>query len=352
MNQKPINNKNKREETNLTQPEISIIMPVYNVGEYIETSLNAIRQQTFKDWECVIVDDGSTDSSAEICDRFAKEDSRFKVIHQANGGVSKARNVALDNSRGKYIAFVDPDDWPDKNYLEIFHTLIKKYDADVVQCGFSREFTAFSRRKSLVNTEKMISREEAIPLLLDSNGIPSLLWTKLYKKEIITEKFPEGKTYEDAYTMPLWFRNANKIVLSPEITYHYRMRKGSITKIGIAENHYDFVMACQRLGSFVHEMVPGKFPVHAKEAYLIKIYVSGAKTIARKEIDKNKRREVIERISRGIKAIHNPGLRYLGIKIGFRSFMLDRHPLFFEKLMRGVNKLDFHAKRRKNHLFE
>ena len=240
-------------------PEISIIVPIYNVEKYLHQSLDSIRNQTFSDWECILVDDGSKDSSPDICDEYAKEDQRFKVIHQSNGGVSKARNTGLENASGKYIAFVDPDDWVEKIYLETFHRLITKYDADIVQCGFSREFTEFSRKKPLTDKEKQLSRDEAIYLLLFPSGIPSLLWSKLYKKEVVKEKFPIGKTYEDAYTMPSWFLHAKKVVVSPDLTYHYRMRGKSITKAGVAQHHYDFIEACSRLGRIVNNAVPDKF---------------------------------------------------------------------------------------------
>ena len=334
-------------------PEISIIVPVYNVEKYLDHSLSTIKNQTFTDWECILVDDGSTDASPLICDRFSQEDKRFRVIHQKNSGVSVARNIGLDNARGKYISFVDPDDWCEKNYLETFHTLITKYDADIVQCGFTREFVSFSRKKHLTDKERVIDRDEAIHLLLKPSGIPSLLWSKLYKRDVITEKFPEGKTYEDAYTMPAWFKNVKKVVLSPELIYHYRMRGGSITKKGVASHHYDFIVACRRLADIVHETVPDRFDKEARDAYIQKIYVDGAKTISRKEADKELRKEIIQRISKEVaQELPEPVLKDTGMKIFLRSWILSRYPSLFIKMMRGVNKFDFYAKRRTKHLFE
>ena len=189
-------------------------------------------------------------------------------------------------------------------------------------------------------------------MLLNPNAIPSLLWSKLYKREIITDYFPEGKNYEDAYTMPAWFKNIKTAVLSPEITYHYRMRGGSITKIGVAEHHYDFITACNRLADIVHQETPEKFNDKDYYAYRQKIYVAGAKTIARKEADKSLRRMVLERISNEAKTIPSPGWKHTGLKISFRLFLLTRSPKLFERLMRGVNKFDFYAKRRTKHHFE
>lgn len=334
------------------EPEISIIVPIYKVEKYITYSLESLRRQSFTNWECILVDDGSPDNSGIIADNFSIQDDRFKVVHTQNQGVSAARNTALKLAKGKYISFVDPDDWVEDKYLETLYDLMIKYKADVVQCGFKREFTTNSRSKPLTDKEKVLGHQEAMMGLLSPYKIPSLLWNKLFRKKILTEDFPVGKTYEDAYIIPVWFRNVQKVVLSPEILYHYRMRKGSITKCGVALNHFDFVIACHNLGEMVNLEVPERFNDLEKEAYFYRVCIEGAKAIARNEADGELRRNTILKIKDIMNGIPFPSIRQSGIKIWFRSKLLTKHPAMFEKLMRVVNKADFHALYRRAHLFD
>ena len=115
--------------------EISIIVPVYNTEKYITRCINSILEQTFENWELLLIDDGSRDSSGKICDIFQKKDSRIKVIHKKNEGVSIARNLGITLSKGNYITFVDSDDWIDKDYLELMYIAIKKMNVDILVTG-------------------------------------------------------------------------------------------------------------------------------------------------------------------------------------------------------------------------
>ena len=333
-------------------PEISIIVPVYNVDKYLEKSLDSISAQNFRNWECIVVDDGSTDNSGIICDKIALKDNRFRVFHKQNGGVSSARNCGLENARGKYITFVDSDDWVEENFLTILYELITKHDADVAQCGFIQEFTTYQKKKPIVAEEKILGFEEAIEGLLHKDILPSYLWNKIYKKEIVDKKFPEGKNYEDAFTIPEWFKNVKKVVLSPTLVYHYRMRGRSITKIGVAKNHRNYVEACSHIADTVYSIVPSKFDLQSKNAYIVRITVDGAKTIARREKDKHEKNEALKWMSRLLRDIEIPGINNMGFRLWFRGNILARSPQLFEKLMRGVHKVDFYSIHRSNHYFE
>lgn len=333
-------------------PTISIIVPVYNVERYLQQCLEAIKDQTFKDWECILVDDGSIDKSGSICDQFEVMDKRFKVVHKENGGLSSARNLALEMVTGNFIAFVDSDDWPEPQYLETLYNLILKHDADVVQCGFKRVFLGYEREKSLVSSEIVLNKEETILSLLDSSRIPCFVWNKLFRREIITEKFPINQNYEDAYTVPFWLRNIRKMVLSPEIIYNYRMRKGSISNTSMAKNQYDYVVSSLYLADNVKETLPYKLDETSYIKYLLKVFIAGSKTIARREKDENMRHETIQRLSSDLKKRVDHIPSSLGLKKRFRVTVLLKNPLLFEKIMRAVNKMDFHANFRRHHLFE
>jgi len=117
-------------------PKISVIVPVYNVEKYLAKCIDSILAQTFTDFECILINDGSPDNSPAICDEYAKKDERMKVIHKENGGVSSARNTGLDIAQGEWITFADSDDWVDENYLELMYSNAIKNNCDLSICGF------------------------------------------------------------------------------------------------------------------------------------------------------------------------------------------------------------------------
>lgn len=119
---------------------ISIITPVYQAEKYLENLINSIINQTYHDWELLLIDDGSTDGSAEICDCYAHKDNRIRVFHKANGGVASARNQAMDMAKGDYLAFADSDDWVEPNWLEQLYTIAKEQEADIVVSDYYEEY--------------------------------------------------------------------------------------------------------------------------------------------------------------------------------------------------------------------
>lgn len=127
---------------------ISIITPIYQAEKYLEILINSIINQTYRDWELLLIDDGSTDGSAEICDRYAQKDKRIRVFHKANGGVASARNQAIEMSRGEFLAFADSDDWVEPDWLERLYTTAKEYDADIVVSDFYQEYSQNSVMRS------------------------------------------------------------------------------------------------------------------------------------------------------------------------------------------------------------
>ena len=143
-------------------PEISVIVPVYNVEKYLPRTLNSIIKQTFTNWECILIDDGTPDNSGKICDDFAEKDSRFKVIHQKNAGVSRARNTGLDNATGKWITIIDGDDWIDAETLET--ALNNSQNVDIVQWGYYRSSETEDFMKFVYKSEfSLNSKDESEP---------------------------------------------------------------------------------------------------------------------------------------------------------------------------------------------
>ena len=223
-------------------PKISVIVPVYNVEKYLSRCVDSILSQSFSDFELILVNDGSTDSSEKICDEYGKKDGRVKVIHKKNGGQSSARNAGIKNSIGEYISFVDSDDWISKDYLDYLYLLIKKYNADVSSANFiftSKEnikFPVYSREKLVKNTYSILQFYLKQDKMHGKNDFA--VWGKLYKKELFYDvKFPIGKIYEDNIINFEILKKCNRYVKSSKIIYAYFQRIHSTTKSKLLKKH-------------------------------------------------------------------------------------------------------------------
>ena len=214
----------------------SVIVPVYNVEKYLDKCLASILGQTFKDYECIIVDDGSPDNSNTIIDNYVKKDQRFKVIHQKNMGLSAARNVGLDIAKGDYITFIDSDDYIANDYLEKFASKITSTDADIVICGFIEVYAEYIKEVS----SKSENTDEIKKNIL-ADVLHAYPWNKCYKKDLFQNiRFPVNKIFEDLLTIPEVCLNAHKIVCIPEKLYYYnRQNLNSITSNLSTEKRYD-----------------------------------------------------------------------------------------------------------------
>lgn len=207
---------------------ISIIVPIYNVEKYLKRCIDSIVNQTYKKLEIILVDDGSTDKSSNICDNYAKEDNRIKVIHKKNGGISETRNIGIENCQGKFIGFVDPDDYIGKDLYNILHHNLIESDSDISICNFKTfEFESIDFTNIIGYIQ--YNNIDALKELIFDKKITSHLWNKLYKKELFDSiKFPLNKIYEDLSVMYLLFYKSKKIVFSNSIQYGYYQRANSL----------------------------------------------------------------------------------------------------------------------------
>ncbi len=219
-------------------PEISIIVPVYKVEQYLQRCLDSILAQTFTDFEAILVDDGSPDSCGEICDKYAQNDSRIKVLHKENGGLSSARNAALDIATGKYVMFVDSDDWVEPDFCKSAYELVSNKGVDIVSFGFNNVIIDDKSqiKKTLpraTQAPRFIHLSEAIEQLITRKDVIfNLAWNKIYIRELFDDvRFPVGRTYEDNATTYLLFIKAKKIYVSDVILYNYVKRNDSISAI-------------------------------------------------------------------------------------------------------------------------
>lgn len=227
---------------------ISIIVPVYNVSAYLHRCVDSILAQTYNNLEIILVNDGSTDNSGIICDNYALIDPRIKVIHKENGGLSSARNAGVEIAKGKYLGFVDSDDWIMPDMYEHLYLMLMQYQSDIsisacVRCKSTQEgANLVSNPKSFSMT--VYSQEEYIKkfMKIDSQTIEYYAWNKLYKKELLTkEQYPVGKTAEDVLGTYKAVLKANKIVQSDKITYFYYTNPQSITSSFSTEKANDLL---------------------------------------------------------------------------------------------------------------
>ncbi|MER1954324.1 MAG: glycosyltransferase [Desemzia incerta] len=230
-------------------PLISIIVPVYNVEKYIQQCIESILNQTYKQIEVILIDDGSLDSSGVICEEYAFLDPRVTVIHKENGGLSSARNVGLDKAKGKFIGFVDSDDWIDSRMYESMLHLALTHQADVVQCGYT-----------LINEQGKITREihfgdrrleskaEVEKAYYKTNEFSSVVWNKLYKADLFEElRFKVGKNNEDVFILTDAILHIQRMVNTPKCYYHYLQRKESIMGTSFTEKKFDRLEAGEYL---------------------------------------------------------------------------------------------------------
>jgi len=250
------------------QPIISVIVPVYNVEPYLEECVRSIRNQTLRDIEIILIDDGSPDNCPRMCDQYAREDERIQVIHQKNAGVSAARNAGLRVAKGKYIAFVDPDDWVDPDYLSIM--LDHMVPGGMAVCNFVLEWNPIMKRAS---TAIHLRKYEAVVLdrtdaqssvLRHSKGdkIKGFSWCKLYDRRLLETQqvaFCEDLTYieDEVFVLQYLSHITEKVVCVNEICYHYRYRRQSVS---------NFVI--RRYGEFDPQIFSGNVAVEREFRYI------------------------------------------------------------------------------------
>jgi len=236
---------------------ISVIVPVYNIENYIHKCIDSICNQTYKNLEIILVNDGSTDKSGIICDEFANRDKRIKVIHKNNGGLSDARNIGIKIAGGEFISFVDGDDYLCLTAYEELITEANKSNSDIVIFQYMYDFENAKIQSKMYFSEKEcnMSNIQALKILFTTNEQGGIVaWNKLYRKKIFIEnniEFPYGKLHEDYATTYKTFYYCNKISYYPKALYYYVQREGSITKQIYDEQHYAQIEAAQEILDFI-----------------------------------------------------------------------------------------------------
>ncbi|MBE5958646.1 MAG: glycosyltransferase family 2 protein [Lachnospiraceae bacterium] len=218
----------------MSKPIISIIVPVYKVEKYLNKCVDSVLNQTFTDFELILVDDGSPDKCPKICDDYAQKDNRIVVIHKKNGGLSDARNSGLEIAKGEFIAFLDSDDYAASDMYEKLYKQITENNADMAICNYihveETEDGIKELEKYQVPCNKSYNREQFIEELLKEHGgyfVP--VWNKLYRKYLFEGlRFPKGKINEDEFVIHHIVQKCNKIICISDKLHYYLHREGSI----------------------------------------------------------------------------------------------------------------------------
>ena len=225
---------------------ISIIIPVFNVKEYLDRCIRSVVSQTYTNLEIILVDDGSTDGSGPLCDLWSSKDSRIKVIHKENEGVAAARNDGLAITKGDYIGFADPDDWMESTMFEVLLNVIKRFNADIAICGFEEIKQTGTLIKQVAYT-RCYTREEALYELVRDADVQNYVWNKLFRRKCVpVNPFPGIRSISDLAGIYKFFQKAETVVQINRTLYHYIRREGSLVgKDGAMESHTNYCLAKQ-----------------------------------------------------------------------------------------------------------
>lgn len=226
----------------MEQALVSVIVPVYNVEQYLDQCLQSICNQTYKNLEIILVDDGSTDSSGKMCDQWDSRDDRIKVIHKANGGLSDARNTGIESAHGEYFCFVDSDDLVAEDLISHLYQIMNEYGAGISACGIAHLYESRELTIKQGWQVRLLTADEAICEMLYQTSFLVPAWGKLYRRTCFESiRFPVGMRFEDVAIMGDLFDVAGKIAFSSKQGYIYRHRANSITTSRFSPNDLDIV---------------------------------------------------------------------------------------------------------------
>lgn len=238
--------------------EISIIVPVYNVKGYLKKCVESLSVQKLNDYEIILVDDGSTDGSGKLCDELSNQYTNIIVIHKQNGGLSSARNAGLEVARGRYIGFVDSDDYVEKNMYSHLYEAIERTQKSIACCGrYLESSDDYITTEFILEKERIFTREEAIREILLLEKIDVSACDKLYRKELFSNlRYPVGRISEDAAVIFEIINKSNGVIHVGKPYYHYISRNGSITKSKYNVKRYDVMSNLNNTEKFIKDKYP------------------------------------------------------------------------------------------------
>ena len=258
---------------------VSIIVPVYNIDKYIDRCVQSIINQTYKELEIILIDDGSSDNSGTLCDIWKKKDKRIKVIHKTNGGAADARNMGIKQSKGELLSFIDGDDEVDKTMYEKLVNAMIRNQTDISMCRMEKieKTRTYPTRRFLkiLEEEMVFSGKDAMRYLLQDR-IDCSPCLRVYKRKLWDDlMFPVGNTNEDFAVLYKVFNSANSIVYIPEILYHYYYRENSVTSAKFSEKQFDKIDNSLEMVEYVQKnaselIMEARYYLVLQSTYLLK----------------------------------------------------------------------------------
>ncbi|WP_407372000.1 glycosyltransferase family 2 protein [Carnobacterium sp.] len=228
---------------------ISVIMPVYNTSSSLGDAVKSVLQQSYPEFELILINDGSSDSSPEICDLLAKTDKRIKVVHQENKGLSAARNKGIEVASGDFIAFIDSDDrFDNEAFLNFYEASVQHKDMTLYVMNFDKVYGNISLPKKKNKNKVIVDKNELIELIFNSSGVAFYTWNKIYHHSLFQKiAFPEGKIFEDIVTTYQLAKKSSKTVITSEVGYHYVRSSNTIVSSSFSPEYYDILTETEHL---------------------------------------------------------------------------------------------------------
>ena len=301
---------------------VSVIVPVYNVEKYVGDCIESLICQSYNNIEVILVDDGSVDSSGKICDEYAQQDTRIKVIHKENGGLSEARNFGITSATGEYYSFVDGDDFLSEDAILQMISLIKEKKCEIAVCNMIRYFEDGETEPFYVpsHTPKVLDGQDRFETLLQ----PSVC-NKIFRAELFDSvRFPKGKFYEDTFVYHVLLYNANRVVLTGYDGYFYRSRRSSILGQNVmTDRYFDFIEAVWLRTEFLLEK---EIQPYGNEACLslYSAVANAEKNITQTEDNQSKHFEAMQRYKVAYKQLIKSS--DISLKQKLRLFLLRSLP--------------------------
>lgn len=254
--------------------KISVIVPVYKVEAYLDKCVSSIVNQTYTNLEIILVDDGSPDNCPAMCDAWAEKDSRIRVIHKPNGGLSDARNAGMAVATGELMAFVDSDDWIAPDMYEHLYWRLTEDNSDIAACGVQMVWEDKKLCRMLTRAGScVLNQEEAMRAIIEESWLKQPVWYKLYKTDLIRDiLFPMGKCHEDVFWSYQAVGSAKKVSVSDHVGYYYLQRGGSIMGAGYSLKRLDAVEAKVQRCAYIQERFPALSPLAIKDLWFTCIY--------------------------------------------------------------------------------
>lgn len=248
---------------------ISVIVPIYNVEDYLPRCIDSLINQTYTNLDIILINDGSKDRSGDICDQYAKNDPRIRVIHQPNGGISNARNAGLKVMKGEFVGFVDPDDYIHRDMYKRLFEVMEKNGADIAESNFLKVYThEFKEFEELNGKERIYDKKSAIVSTIVDHDCRNYVWNKLYKRKLWENiQFPDGKIYEDVFVTYRVVNEANKLVRLYEALYYYFQRGNSISNDKFSIGNLNHCEALEEMMAFMEIEYPDAVAITAVKYY-------------------------------------------------------------------------------------